>query len=168
MDNLWIFIVIVGAVISLVQKNAKNSTDEGEKAPNPNPQEEWERQLRELLGEGKTAKSPSPTTLQGSDSPTPRPISPKPATVATPRRVAPIAPAQTAKRVEYAAAVKPHKQANRVAGEQAKVVAKENKAIANPSTYEMSNENIGQILDDFTMEKAVIYAEILKPKYEEY
>ena len=28
--------------------------------------------------------------------------------------------------------------------------------------------NIDAILDDFSMEKAVIYAEILKPKYEEY
>jgi hypothetical protein len=28
--------------------------------------------------------------------------------------------------------------------------------------------NIERIIDDFSMEKAVIYAEILKPKYEEY
>ena len=33
---------------------------------------------------------------------------------------------------------------------------------------EEPTSNIEAVLEDFTMEKAVIYAEILKPKYEEY
>lgn len=41
-------------------------------------------------------------------------------------------------------------------------------AIAEDKSKEESNNNITEILDDFTMEKAVIYAEILRPKFEEY
>lgn len=36
------------------------------------------------------------------------------------------------------------------------------------SDNSLEDAQISKIIDDFSMEKAVIYAEILKPKYEEY
>jgi hypothetical protein len=37
-----------------------------------------------------------------------------------------------------------------------------------PAHASTNNGQIGQIIDDFSMEKAVIYSEILKPKFEEF
>ena len=37
-----------------------------------------------------------------------------------------------------------------------------------PAHASTNSGQIGQIIDDFSMEKAVIYSEILKPKFEEF
>ena len=144
MDNIWIFIVIIGAVISLAQKNQKKPMTESENAPQPNPQEEWERQLREILGERPQM-----------------PAAPKPASQPIDRSVAPEykqpAPAQS-KRVAMPS------PKNKTAIQQPTNANKGNEAQSKSD----SDINIEKIIDDFSMEKAVIYAEILKPKYEEY
>ena len=144
MDNIWIFIVIIGAVISLAQKNQKKPMTESENAPQPNPQEEWERQLREILGDRPQM-----------------PAAPKPASQPIDRSVAPEykqpAPAQS-KRVEMPS------PKNKTAIQQPTNANKGNEAQSKSD----SDINIEKIIDDFSMEKAVIYAEILKPKYEEY
>ena len=144
MDNIWIFIVIIGAVISLAQKNQKKPMTESENAPQPNPQEEWERQLREILGE-------RPQT----------PAAPKPASQPIERDITPEnkqpAPAQS-KRVAMPS------PKNKTAIQQPTNANKGNEAQSKSD----SDINIEKIIDDFSMEKAVIYAEILKPKYEEY
>ena len=147
MDNIWIFIVIIGAVISLAQKNQKKTMTDSENAPQPNPQEEWERQLREILGDRPQM-----------------PAAPKPASQPIDRSVAPEykqpAPAQS-KRVAMPS------PKNKTAIQQPINAKKDNK----PQEMQTKPEgeiNIEGIIDDFSMEKAVIYAEILKPKYEEY
>ena len=144
MDNIWIFIVIIGAVISLAQKNQKKPMTESENAPQPNPQEEWERQLREILGDRPQM-----------------PAAPKPASQPIDRSVAPEykqpAPAQS-KRVAMPS------PKNKTAIQQPTNANKGNEAQSKSD----SDINIEKIIDDFSMEKAVIYAEILKPKYEEY
>ena len=144
MDNIWIFIVIIGAVISLAQKNQKKPMPKSENAPQPNPQEEWERQLREILGDRPQM-----------------PAAPKPASQPIDRSVAPEykqpAPAQS-KRVAMPS------PKNKTAIQQPTNANKGNEAQSKSD----SDINIEKIIDDFSMEKAVIYAEILKPKYEEY
>ena len=160
MDNIWIFIVIIGAVISLAQKNQKKPMPKSENAPQPNPQEEWERQLREILGERPQM-----------------PAAPKPASQPLEKSAAPEykqpAPAQS-KRV-----VMPSPKAQfKAQSQQATINTQKNvAAIQQPTNANKGNEaqsksendiNIEKIIDDFSMEKAVIYAEILKPKYEEY
>ena len=158
MDNIWIFIVIIGAVISLAQKNQKKPMPKSENAPQPNPQEEWERQLREILGERPQM-----------------PAAPKPASQPLEKSAAPEykQPAQS-KRV-----VMPSPKAQfKAQSQQATINTQKNGAtIQQPTNANKGNEaqsksesdiNIEKIIDDFSMEKAVIYAEILKPKYEEY
>ena len=138
MDNFWIFIVIIGAVISLAQKSPKKASSSDD-SPTADPQQELERQIRELLGE-----TPAPTPI-----PTP---------IITPKN-----------RVDTATSITKPKQQSKIGmAATAKAATHTNKATNKSATGDETNEIIGQIVDDFTMEKAVIYAEILKPKYEEY
>ncbi|MDO5488168.1 MAG: hypothetical protein Q4F42_06785 [Rikenellaceae bacterium] len=66
------------------------------------------------------------------------------------------------------------KQVATMATERAKVEKTQSrvatKNMSAPRTKEQSKEvdEVDQIVNDFSIEKAVIYAEILKPKYEEY
>ena len=146
MDNIWIFIVIIGAVISLAQKNQKKPMTESENAPQPNPQEEWERQLREILGE----RPQTPATPKPASQPIERDITHenKQSTPLQSKRV--VTPLPKSK-----------------AAIQQPTNAKKEKAQEEQAKPE-GEINIEGIIDDFSMEKAVIYAEILKPKYEEY
>ena len=148
MDNFWIFIVIIGAVISLAQKNQKKTIMESDNAPQPNPREDWERQLREILSEGK----PQPTAQA---KPANKPIK----RIHTPeyRQSAPM----QSKRV-----VTPSPKSK--AAIQQPINAKMENNTPKTQTKPEGEINIERIIDDFSMEKAVIYAEILKPKYEEY
>ena len=146
MDNIWIFIVIIGAVISFAQKNQKKPMTESDDVPQPNPQEEWERQLREILGE----KPQTPAAPKPASQSIERDITPEykqPAHIHSKRIVAPLPKSKAAI--------------------QQPINAKKEKAQEVQVKHE-GEVNIESIIDDFSMEKAVIYAEILKPKYEEY
>ena len=117
---------------------------ESENAPHPNPQEEWERQLREILGE-------KPQT----------PAAPKPASQPIENSVAPKFKQPMPTQSKRVAMPSPK---NKTTSQQPINANKGNKT---PSKSD-NDINIEKIIDDFSMEKAVIYAEILKPKYEEY
>lgn len=147
MDNIWIFIVIIGAVISLAQKNQKKPMTESENAPQPNPQEEWERQLREILGK-------RPQT----------PAAPKPASQPIERDITPENKQPTPLQSKRVVAPSPKSKA----AIQQPINAKKDNKPQEMQTKPEGEINIEGIIDDFSMEKAVIYAEILKPKYEEY
>lgn len=157
MDNFWIFIVIIGAVISLAQKSPKKASSE-DNTPTADPRQEWERQIRELLGEEHTNK-PTPAEPKRVETSTPAPT-PKPTST----------PIITHKNSADATTSTPKpKQQNKIeATTTAKVATQVNNTKIKAAADDEPNEMIGQIIDDFTMEKAVIYAEILKPKYEEY
>ena len=151
MDNFWIFIVIIGAVISLAQKSPKKASSSDD-TPTADPQQELERQIRELIGE-KPASKPIPAEQKRAEMPTPIPTP-----IITPKN-----------RVDTATSItKPKHQSKIGMAATAKVATTTNKATNKSTADDEPNEIIGQIVDDFTMEKAVIYAEILKPKYEEY
>lgn len=151
MDNFWIFIVIIGAVISLAQKSPKKASSSDD-IPTADPQQELERQIRELLGE-KPASKPAPVEQKRVEMPTPIPTP-----IITPKN-----------RVDTATSItKPKHQSKIETAATAKAATHTNKATNKSTADDEPNEIIGQIVDDFTMEKAVIYAEILKPKYEEY
>jgi hypothetical protein len=113
-----------------------------------------ERQIRELLGE-KPASKPAPAEQKRVETPAPTPI---PTPIITPKN-----------RVDTATSItKPKHQSKIETVATAKVATTTNKAKSKAAAVDEPNEIIEQIIDDFTMEKAVIYAEILKPKYEEY
>lgn len=116
------------------------SNNDGQENP-----ENLERQLRELFGEQHAGpQTPSDSTIA-------RPVQIDAATSAT-RPVVPNKEPQTV--------AKPRSKAHTP---NAQATPKTPKSV--PSA---SSEQIGEILEDFSMEKAVIYSEILKPKYEEY
>lgn len=130
MDLLWLFILIFGVVVSISQKSQKKAPVEGETVPEElDPNQEFERRIRELLQEDKPAAKPAASTTK------------QVATMATKR-------------------AKVEKTQSRVA----------TKNVGAPRTKEQPKEadEVDQIMNDFSIEKAVIYAEILKPKYEEY
>ena len=159
MDNIWIFIVIIGAVISLAQKNQKRPKTESDNTPQPNPHEEWERQLREILGEGR------PKTTTQANKPTESSAMPE-------YKARPVRTSRESRRVDTPSQQVLHKsQPKRTTNVNNSTTqsqyTKENKPQEAPKKQE-DNNNIERIIDDFSMEKAVIYAEILKPKYEEY
>ena len=166
MDNFWIFIVIIGAVISLAQKGQKQAPAESDDTTQPNPQQEWERRLREIINEQKG--STHPQDRKGT-TPTQRPQTPhlpRPTVTPTPKRtdnsgerVATLA--TTPKRRIYA----PKQESFNTPTNNHKPTTSESNKMLDAKE---EGSNIDAILDDFSMEKAVIYAEILKPKYEEY
>lgn len=149
MDNLWIYLFIIGIVISFSQKGKKKMVEQESEAPQADSAQEWERRLRELLGE--TNEEQSEPTSQSATTEQTSTIKPV------------ITPSNSTKHSKYIhIAAKSNTTANK-----AKNTAAANKpAVA--SLDDAPNENIEKIIDEFTMEKAVIYAEILKPKYEEY
>ena len=174
MDNFWIFLVIIGAIFSFAQKNQgkrQQGSDEAyeghEGEETVNPHEMLERRVRELLGEDSPKSNPMPTykptrnaesatsSQQGANRPTLRTSVARP-TMTTKQQ-------QTAKSAtsmpQYRSQTK-RTQAIALDGNTTpqKAVSAQQKG---------RNEQIGQIIDVFSMEKAVIYSEILKPKFEE-
>lgn len=177
MDNIWILLIIIGAVASYAQKNQENRP---KKRPMPSsksesdidPHEAFERRLRELLGDKPTPKH--------------RPDMPA-APDGAPRKIEPrqIQPRNIDIKRKYTP--KPHRGytstlstdkplAGTLAGtlekKQAQPAAPATKqdvmSVEKIATQKSKNSKIGHILEDFSMDKAVIYSEILKPKFEEY
>lgn len=168
MDNFWIFIVIIGAVISLAQKGQKQAPAESDDTTQPNPQQEWERRIREIINEQKGSTHPqsreaTTPAQRPQTSHLPRPtVTPTPKAVRTDNngeRVATLA--TTPKRRIYA----PKQESFNTPTNNHKPTTSESNKMLDAKE---EGSNIDATLDDFSMEKAVIYAEILKPKYEEY
>lgn len=164
MDNFWLYIIIFGAIISFVQKMSKQNVPQDDSEPQIPTEEDIKRQLRELLGDNPAqqkqgsvrpkSSATHPTTSTHSD------IEPQnTATNAYPKRsiTLPVdkAPIHTMLNVQKSTPAKSLKSASPT-------------SMPKATPTEEPTSNIEAVLEDFTMEKAVIYAEILKPKYEEY
>lgn len=138
MSEFWIFLAIAGVIISFARKEdqaRKRRGNTGQGMPKENPQEELERQLRELFGE-ETPAAPKP----------------KPAEFTTPTEVKYTLP-------------KPKPIASVNTPKENVSASKENKSKSSSTT---ESTQIDDMIKDFTMKKAVIYSEILKPKFDEY
>ena len=172
MDNIWIFLVIIGAIFSFAQKN-QSKRQQGSDAPTEGnndeesvtPHEMMERRLRELLGEEQTKKVPTPasaptpsthTARQGKIKPIHGTLESRPTTASSQQKTT----TQTLSVAQYKA--EQAKTANN------NVNNKPSNPNIKPAHASTNNGQIGQIIDDFSMEKAVIYSEILKPKFEEF
>ena len=171
MDNIWIFLVIIGAIFSFAQKNQgkrQQGSDEADKGhegeETVNPHEMLERRVRELLGEETPKSNPMPThkptrnaesatsSQQSTNRPMPHTSVARP-TMTTKQQ-------QTAK----SAISKPQAKRTQAIASDGNIASQ--KAVS--AQQKGRNEQIGQIIDDFSMQKAVIYSEILKPKFEEF
>lgn len=174
MDNIWIFLVIIGAIFSFAQKNQgkrQQGSDEAyeghEGEETVNPHEMLERRVRELLGEETPKSNPMPThkparsadtttsSQQGANRPTLRTSVARP-TMTTKQQTAKSAISMP----QYRSQTK-RTQAIALDGN----IASQKAVSAQTRGH---NEQIGQIIDDFSMQKAVIYSEILKLKFEEF
>ena len=171
MDNIWIFLVIIGTIFSFAQKNqgkrqqGSDEADEGRKGEETvNPHEMLERRVRELLGEETPKSNPMPThkparsadtttsSQQGANRPT--------------LRTSVARPTMTTKQQQTAKSAASMPQAKRTQAIALDGNITSQKAVS--AQTRGHNEQIGQIIDDFSMQKAVIYSEILKPKFEEF
>lgn len=173
MDNIWIFLVIIGAVISFAQKNQskRQGSDEAyegnEGEETVNPHEMLERRVRELLGEDSPKSNPMPThkparsadtttsSQQGANRPT--------------LRTSVARPTMTTKQQTVKSATSTPQYRSQAKRTQA--IASDGNIASQKAVSAQTrghNEQIGQIIDDFSMQKAVIYSEILKPKFEEF
>ncbi|MBR2628389.1 MAG: hypothetical protein IKD24_01765 [Alistipes sp.] len=174
MDNIWIFLVIIGAIFSFAQKNQGkrqqgcDEADKGHKGEETvNPYEMLERRVRELLGEETPKSNPMPThkparsadTTTSSQQDTNRPM---------PRTSVSRSTMTTKQQTVKSATSTPQyrSQAKRTQAIAMDVNTIPQKAVS--AQQKGHNEQIGQIIDDFSMQKAVIYSEILKPKFEEF
>lgn len=156
MDTFWVIpLLIFGAIVSIGQKASKNTPSKQEEEDAiPTPEhEDIERRIREIL-EGKAEPAeghkPRPRAIE----PTSKlEQAPKPAmrhTFTTTQKSS--APTQLAKTAQNSSKKSFTKKAD-----------------ADPIKLgEIKRSEIGRIIDDFDIEKATIYAEIIKPKYEEY
>lgn len=175
MDNIWIFLVIIGAIFSFAQKNQgkrQQGSDEAyegnEGEETVNPHEMLERRVRELLGEETPKSNPMPThkparsadtttsSQQGANRPTLRTSVARP-TMTTKQQ-------QTAKSATSMPQYRSQTKRTQAIASDGNIASQ--KAVS--AQTRGHNEQIGQIIDDFSMQKAVIYSEILKPKFEEF
>ncbi len=147
MDNFWIYLIIGG--IMLLAPKGKSRTNKGKEVESPTNDDreqhkDPERELRELLGESSAERqAPSNTIIR----PAQANARSSAKRVPSPKKASPAS--DTCLRNTHAPkAQNPHKATN-----------------GTPTT---TSGQIEGILEDFTMEKAVIYSEILRPKYEEY
>lgn len=175
MDNIWIFLVIIGAIFSFTQKNQgkrQQGSDEAyegnEGEETVNPHEMLERRVRELLGEDSPKSNPMPThkparnaesatsSQQSANRPIPR-TSVARSTITTKQQ-------QTAKSATSMTQYRSQAKRTQAIASDGNIASQ--KAVS--AQTRGHNEQIGQIIDDFSMQKAVIYSEILKPKFEEF
>lgn len=183
MDNIWIILLIVGAVISLTQKNTKRrpQTDSDEEQP----RDVLQKHLEEIFGRGaEHPAAPRPTAM-----PMPQPPVRKPS--AETADTAPAARPKTQDTAPRQQTAEPKKHIRSTAETSARDMSHRNQAMAQatrrqqqqkPSAIQTqqlrkgsaetpahhSDNELERIIEEFDMERAVIYSEILKPKYEEY
>ena len=184
MDNIWIILLIVGAVISLTQKNTKRrpQTDSDEEEQ---PRDVLQKHLEEIFGRGEEhPAAPRPTSM-----PRPQPPVRKPS--AETADTAPAARPKTQDTAPRQQTTEPKKHIRSTAETSARDTSHRNRAMAQatrrqqqqkPPAIEQqqlrkgsaetpahhSDNELERIIEEFDMERAVIYSEILKPKYEEY
>ena len=159
MDNLWIILLLVGVVTTFSRKSEKRKATPQKDSDQQDAQTAWERHIRELLGEEEGMTTPQSAPKEPINSPKTAPSVQSPLaderkTINTPAKIA-------YQRVEQ--------KSKPAFNHTPETSAKANTTITDKiKEGEIgSNSEIGAILDEFTMEKAVIYSEILKPKFEE-
>lgn len=157
LDNIWIFVVIIGAVISIAQKNQqKQRNAESGEEPSLDPQAELERRMREIFGEGKSVEQtpenkPMPAPVQPSNNIN-RPAYTQPKVASTQSK---------ANGANRSAGSTIHNTSSKFANS-----AKKQDPIKRGEITSKQSD-IDEIIDDFTMEKALIYSEVIRPKFEE-
>jgi hypothetical protein len=147
MDTL-LFIAIVGiASIIKIFRAAAQKEENPANAPTPQEREDIERRIREILGQPSVQTAPTqPTTT----------TKPSKSRVVTPQ-----SQAKPKSRVTYKATTTSKTGPFKVEQPQQAV----NTSTTNPLP---AKSEIEGIMEDFSLERAVIYSEIIEPKFKEY
>ena len=176
MGSFWIFFLFLG-IVALVKRNEianESKKSQSEQPPVEDIRREFERRLKELRGEIPPQGSAQP--MQRGTMPHPtlqRPVAPRPATTqsAMPRTTT----AQSATpRTTTARPVRPSVQPNaqtQQAAQQGSAIRPSNNTAQNnqhqPNATAAKSE-VERMVEDFSIEKAVIYSEILEPKFKQF
>lgn len=150
MGSMWIFLLFAG--IAAIVKG-KEYLSEQKSAPNSVPSdedhEEIERRIKEILGVPNQTKRvvPSAPSVQSSAIPDKQPAQ------------------RTTRQVSQLSAPKPASAVKSYS-----VTPKNNTSAKQPSAQQTitTAPQIEAVMDDFSLEKAVIYTEIMQPKFKEY
>ncbi|MBO5892957.1 MAG: hypothetical protein J6Q31_01665 [Alistipes sp.] len=156
MGSMWIFLLCVG-VAAIMKGKSILSEDKSvpQSPPTDSEREEIERRIREIMG--------MPEVQKRVVSPVESPIRQAQPTTST------VQPSRTMSSVyQRSQSPKPSVSSRK---QTAKVANLEN----SPKTVHSSSQQtiaasspVETVMDDFSLEKAVIYAEILQPKFKEY
>ncbi len=157
MGSFWLVLLFMG-IAALVKRHEANSESKTNTsgAPTDSEKEEIERRIREILGEPAT-KAERVTTQPAAER--------RVATTQT-KRTQP-AKQQTTPRIKPNTIISQH-NATAVSKTNAPHSMAKNQAKTTIDTQSPTKSEIENIIEDFSLEKAVIYAEILEPKYKEY
>ena len=176
MGSFWIFFLFLG-IVALVKRNEianESKKSQSEQPPVEDIRREFERRLKELRGEIPPQGSAQP--MQRGTMPHPtlqRPVAPRPATTqsAMPRTTTaqPATPRTTTARPARPS-VQPNAQIQQVAQQGSAIRPSNNTAQNNqhqPNATAAKSE-VERMVEDFSIEKAVIYSEILEPKFKQF
>lgn len=152
MSGFWIFVIFATIIASVAKNNANaaKKAAKGDSTPSPEPQtiqdarELLEERIRELLKEQQT-QQPAASQPQ-----------PSVATPAKQTTQASLQSSQSRKQKPYSQ-IKHNTITKKAAAQQSA-----------PKVEELPNSGFEAIINDFSLEKAVIYSEILEPKFKQY
>ena len=164
MGSFWIFFLFMGIVALVKRKEMASQEDTTPKniptgAPTEDEKQEIERRIREILGEPQPQK---------------RVVTAQPAKRVAPAQSAPPRPARPKVKVQST-----HTSLEQITPEismsshrltqptPSRNTATPKKAQTAPTEVTDKSE-LDAMIDDFSIEKAVIYSEILEPKFKEY
>ena len=176
MGSFWIFFLFLG-IVALVKRNEianESKKNQNEQPPVEDIRREFERRLKELRGEIPPQGSAQP--MQRGTMPHPtlqRPVAPRPATAqsAMPRTttVQSATPRTTTARPARPS-VQPNAQTQQAAQQGSATRPSNNTAQNNQpqSNATAAKSEVERMVEDFSIEKAVIYSEILEPKFKQF
>lgn len=156
MGSMWIFLLFAGIAVLLKGKGvAHEQMSAPQGAPTSEEREDIERRIREIMGVPQAEKRVVPPVA-----------SPMGQAQPTTTSMLPSQPQPSLRQVsQFSEASASSKKAK------VKVVAPKSKPIVANATSPQSitaNPQSEAVMEDFSLEKAVIYAEILQPKFKEY
>ncbi len=180
MDNIWIVLLILGAVISLTQKSPKRHPQQ--EPEDEDTARELRKQLEEIFGRREEHHSAPRPTATPKTSPARSDAMPQtpPPYPATETKTAASGPSMSSEAHMLNAADRhvrdtSHRNKSMTEASARRQLQTENNdispqryAAATSATTHHSDSELERIIGEFDMERAVIYSEILKPKYEEY
>jgi cytoskeletal protein RodZ len=147
MDTL-LFIAIVGiASIIKIFRAAAQKEEKPTNAPTPQEREDIERRIREILGQPSVQTAPAQT-----------------ATTSRPSKSRVVTPQSQAKPKAHTSSVT-YKATTTTSKTDSFKAEQPQQAVTNPP---LAKSEIEGIMEDFSLERAVIYSEILEPKFKEY